>query len=267
MLGIMGVHAGVYLTAGGFFLLDSFFALVGLPHHLAPDRRVAQDAAPSSWAPSGPAGPGGCCPALLVMLLGVAVIYGIFVPAGTYPTLRGDALSALFYVANWHYIASGSDYFHMTGAHVAADPHLVPRRGGAVLPGVAAGLPGRHEADALVAGAARRCRRRRTSPPRPRWRCSTTRRTSTASTSAPTPTRSPSSSGATLAICLRLWAERRRKGDELNWQARTPWARQVLTVVGCHRSRRQHRLVHHSALRRRLRLPRWVPPGRARRVR
>ena len=53
-------------------------------------------------------------PALLVMLLGVAVIYGIFVPAGTYPTLRGDALSALFYVANWHYIAAGSDYFHMT---------------------------------------------------------------------------------------------------------------------------------------------------------
>ena len=49
------------------------------------------------------------------MLLGVAILYGIFVPAGTYPTLRGDALSALFYFANWHYIASGSDYFHMTG--------------------------------------------------------------------------------------------------------------------------------------------------------
>ena len=26
MLDILGVHAGVYLTAGGFFLLDSFFA-------------------------------------------------------------------------------------------------------------------------------------------------------------------------------------------------------------------------------------------------
>ena len=29
MLGILGVHAGVYLTAGGFFFLDSFFALSG----------------------------------------------------------------------------------------------------------------------------------------------------------------------------------------------------------------------------------------------
>ena len=38
--------------------------------------------------------------------------------------------------------------------------------------------------------------------------------------------------GGTLAIGLRLWAERRRKGDELNWQARTPWARLVLTGIG-----------------------------------
>ena len=29
MLGILGVHAGVYLTSGGFFLLDGFFALSG----------------------------------------------------------------------------------------------------------------------------------------------------------------------------------------------------------------------------------------------
>ncbi len=48
-------------------------------------------------------------PALVVMLIGVAILYGIFVPACTYPTLRGDALSALFYFANWHYIASGSN--------------------------------------------------------------------------------------------------------------------------------------------------------------
>ncbi len=27
MLGILGVHAGVHLTVGGFFLLDSFLAL------------------------------------------------------------------------------------------------------------------------------------------------------------------------------------------------------------------------------------------------
>src|ERR1700727_2674870 len=38
--------------------------------------------------------------------------------------------------------------------------------------------------------------------------------------------------GATLAIGLRLWAERRRKGAEQDWQARTSWARLVLTAVG-----------------------------------
>ena len=38
--------------------------------------------------------------------------------------------------------------------------------------------------------------------------------------------------GAALAIGLRLWAESRRKGDESNWQARTPWARLVLTGIG-----------------------------------
>jgi hypothetical protein len=38
--------------------------------------------------------------------------------------------------------------------------------------------------------------------------------------------------GATLAIGLRLWAERKRKGDEGNWQAHSLWARCVFTVIG-----------------------------------
>ena len=114
MLGILGVHAGVYLTAGGFFLLDSFFALSGF---LITSLLIVE------WHTTGTIKLGAfwarrarrLLPGLLFMLVGVAIIYGLFVPAGTYPTLRGDALSALFYVANWHYIASGSNYFHMTG--------------------------------------------------------------------------------------------------------------------------------------------------------
>ena len=110
----MGVHAGVYLTAGGFFLLDSLLRAVGLPHHLAlivEWRKRGTIKLGAFWARRARR----LLPALFVMLIGVAIIYGVFVPAGTYPTLRGDALSALFYFANWHYIASGSDYFHMTG--------------------------------------------------------------------------------------------------------------------------------------------------------
>jgi peptidoglycan/LPS O-acetylase OafA/YrhL len=53
-------------------------------------------------------------PALLVMLLGVAFFAAFLVPAATYPTLRGDSLSAIFYYANWHFIANGSNYFDQT---------------------------------------------------------------------------------------------------------------------------------------------------------
>ena len=114
MLGIMGVHAGVYLTAGGFFFLDAFFALSGFlitSLLIVEWRKRGTIKLGAFWARRARR----LLPALFVMLIGVAIIYGVFVPAGTYPTLRGDALSALFYFANWHYIASGSDYFHMTG--------------------------------------------------------------------------------------------------------------------------------------------------------
>ncbi len=114
MIGILGVHGGVYLTAGGFFFLDSFFALSGFlitSLLIVEWRKRGTIKLGAFWARRARR----LLPALFFMLLGVAVLYGIFVPAGTYPTLRGDALSALFYFANWHYIASGSNYFHMTG--------------------------------------------------------------------------------------------------------------------------------------------------------
>ena len=43
-----------------------------------------------------------------------ALFAAFVVPAGTYPTLRGDAFSALFYYANWHFIANGSNYFNQS---------------------------------------------------------------------------------------------------------------------------------------------------------
>ena len=88
---------------------------VGLPHHLAADRGMAHDGHHQARRVLGSPRPAAAPRPLRSCSIGVAIIYGIFVPAGTYPTLRGDALSALFYVANWHYIASGSNYFHMTG--------------------------------------------------------------------------------------------------------------------------------------------------------
>jgi len=45
----------------------------------------------------------------------VAFYAEFVVPKGTYPDLRLDALSTLFYVANWHFILIGSNYFVQSG--------------------------------------------------------------------------------------------------------------------------------------------------------
>jgi peptidoglycan/LPS O-acetylase OafA/YrhL len=48
------------------------------------------------------------------MMLGVALFAAYVVPKGTYPTLRSDGIATLFYYANWHFIATGSNYFDQT---------------------------------------------------------------------------------------------------------------------------------------------------------
>ena len=50
-------------------------------------------------------------PALLVMLVGVAIYAKVFATPGEFASLRLDSLSTLFYVANWHFIVSGGNYF------------------------------------------------------------------------------------------------------------------------------------------------------------
>ncbi len=230
LLGILGVHAGVYLTAGGFFLLDSFFALSGFlitSLLIVEWRKRGTIKLGAFWARRARR----LLPALFVMLIGVAILYGIFVPAGTYPTLRGDALSALFYFANWHFIASGSNYFHMTGLtsplihtwSLAVEEQfylvwplaflgvLKLTRSLWVLLAVAI-------AGALVSAVEMAMLYNPTNINRLYFGTDTHAQSVLV--------------GATLALSLALWAERRRKGAEQDWQARTAWARRVLTVVG-----------------------------------
>ena len=110
---IMGYHGGVFLTSGGFYSLDTFFALSGF---LITSLLISEWQSTSTirlgrfWARRARR----LLPALLVMLLGVSLFAAFAVPPGTYPTLRDDALSALFYFANWHFIAAGSNYFNQT---------------------------------------------------------------------------------------------------------------------------------------------------------
>ncbi len=230
MLGILGVHAGVYLTAGGFFLLDSFFALSGFlitSLLIVEWRKRGTIKLGAFWARRARR----LLPALFVMLIGVAILYGVFVPAGTYPTLRGDALAALFYFANWHYIASGSDYFHMTGLtsplihtwSLAVEEQFyliwplvflgVMKLWGSLRVLLVVAVTG------AIASALEMAFLFNPADINRLYFGTDTHAQSVLI-------------GATLAVGLRLWAERKRRGEEGNWQARTPWARRVLTAVG-----------------------------------
>ncbi len=55
-------------------------------------------------------------PALFLLLVGIAVYSWRFAPAGTQGAIRGDALSTLAYVSNWHLIATGQSYFTRVSA-------------------------------------------------------------------------------------------------------------------------------------------------------
>ena len=79
-------------------------------------------------------------PALLLMLVGVAIYARVFAAPGEFSGLRLDSLSTLFYVANWHFIAGGSSYFAET-AQPSPLSDVVPGHRRAVLHRVAAGGP------------------------------------------------------------------------------------------------------------------------------
>jgi peptidoglycan/LPS O-acetylase OafA/YrhL len=111
---IMGFHGGVFLTSGGFYSLDTFFALSGflITSLLITEwQQTARIRLGLFWSRRARR----LLPGLLVMVLGVVILNAALVPAGTYPTLRSDSLSSLFYFANWHFIVDGSNYFNQTG--------------------------------------------------------------------------------------------------------------------------------------------------------
>jgi peptidoglycan/LPS O-acetylase OafA/YrhL len=114
VLVIMGYHGGVFLTGGGFYSLDTFFTLSGF---LITTLLVAE------WQQSGfirlmrfwSRRARRLLPALLLLVVVVVAYVALFTPPGTNGGLRLDALSTMFYVANWHFILIGSDYFARTG--------------------------------------------------------------------------------------------------------------------------------------------------------
>ncbi|HET9076025.1 MAG TPA: acyltransferase family protein [Acidimicrobiales bacterium] len=107
---VLAYHGGVPgLSRGGFYGVDVFFVLSGF---LITSLLVGQEASggvrfAAFWARRARR----LLPALVVMLAAVDLYVAYLAPAGRYPGFRGDALSVLFYVSNWHFIAVSSNYF------------------------------------------------------------------------------------------------------------------------------------------------------------
>jgi peptidoglycan/LPS O-acetylase OafA/YrhL len=113
VLGVMGYHGGLPILAGGFLGVNVFFVLSGflITSLLVGEwGRTLGIALRSFWARRARR----LLPALFVLLIGVALYARFLATPGEFAGLRLDALATLFYVANWHFILAGSNYFAQT---------------------------------------------------------------------------------------------------------------------------------------------------------
>ena len=114
VLVVMSYHGGVLFASGGFYGVDTFFTLSGF---------LITSLLLTEWKQSGAIRLTAfwvrrarrLLPALLLMLLGVGLYNALAVPPGTYPDLGWDGISTLLYGANWHFLVAGSNYFAQTG--------------------------------------------------------------------------------------------------------------------------------------------------------
>ncbi len=115
VFGVMLYHGGAPGVGGGFLGVNVFFVLSGF---LITSLLLGEWTTRLTirlgefWARRARR----LLPALLVMLVGVAIYAKVFASPGQFPNLRLDTLSSLFYVANWHFIFAGSNYFDLTSS-------------------------------------------------------------------------------------------------------------------------------------------------------
>jgi peptidoglycan/LPS O-acetylase OafA/YrhL len=112
--GVLFYHGGVSWFPGGYFGVDAFFVLSGFlitALLLGEFQDSGRIRLADFWARRARR----LLPALFLLLITVVMVTRLLLPSGSYPSLRGDVFSAVFYVANWHFIAQGGNYFAATG--------------------------------------------------------------------------------------------------------------------------------------------------------
>ncbi|MFG1934452.1 acyltransferase family protein [Mycobacterium sp. NPDC048908] len=106
---VLAEHGGVPGVSGGFLGVDVFFVLSGflITSLLLDERaRTGRIRLRDFWIRRARR----LLPALIVMVLAVVVARRFF-PAEATATLRDDAVAALFWAANWAFVAQKTDYF------------------------------------------------------------------------------------------------------------------------------------------------------------
>ncbi|HET9732658.1 MAG TPA: acyltransferase family protein [Acidimicrobiales bacterium] len=108
--GVVAYHLGLPGASGGYLGVDLFFVLSGF---LITGLLVAERSDTGRIRLGGFWGRRArrLLPALLVVLAAVTVWAALGGPGVNRGVLRGDALAALFYVANWHFVAAHTSYF------------------------------------------------------------------------------------------------------------------------------------------------------------
>ena len=107
---VIAYHLSFAWASGGFLGVDAFFVLSGFlitSLLLGEWRRFGTIKFRSFWIRRARR----LLPALLLVLVAVAVYAATSVPADQLGQLRGDGLATLFYGANWRFIATGQSYF------------------------------------------------------------------------------------------------------------------------------------------------------------
>jgi len=106
---VLLIHGGFEFARGGFLSVSTFFTLSGYlitSLLIVEHRRHGSISAKAFWSRRFRR----LMPAAVVTLIGVCLFGVLFADASQLARLRGDGISALFYVANWHFIFTNATY-------------------------------------------------------------------------------------------------------------------------------------------------------------